>query len=90
MSIMAKFTEGLEEIRPHITKSECTQVRMLRTVKPETKRIPDNTGRLRVIAARSTTSKMKWGALRGAKMASLLIRIPKIMTNCLALPASLP
>lgn len=77
MSIMAKFTEGLKEIGPHITKSGCTQVRMIRTVKPATKRVPDDTGCLRVVVARSTTSKMKWGALRGAKMASRLIRTTK-------------
>lgn len=72
---MVKCTEGCKEIGPHITKSGCAPVRMLKTVKLETERVPD-IGCLRAVVAGRTTSEMKRGALRGAKMASLLIRTP--------------
>lgn len=65
MYVTAKFIEGLKETGPHITKSECAQVRMLKTVKSDTDRVPDNTRRLRVVEAGSTTSKMTWRVLGG-------------------------
>ena len=44
MFILARFTEGLNEIGPRITKSGCAHVRMLKTEKQETNRAPDNIG----------------------------------------------